>query len=291
MPNFINPSLYLGNILGIDVTCAVKSDKYLIDVRSDAFHQAIAFGNFGTVGSEINPRPNTVTDILGFVLVTVLLTPCKNILHFRFRKANIQRVRLLLPLAFQVLAFIVGKLVLRLVCKGIVKLGSNLFVQSVVDSSLIGHALELHSLALGRSASLAFCIFHSGTPFFYSIGVSRFLFVCSADFGAWGVPNKHLVFSFAVRRKIQCLLFLLRYGAYFFRLSLSLCSGFRCSVSEFVERMRHLSPPLRSAVSRSRSSVMLSIIIGVNILNWYGAVIAQSGRQFDESGVAFSGTM
>ena len=54
-------------------------------------------------------------------------------------------------------------------------------------------------------------------------------------------------------------LFLLRYGAYFFRLSLSLCSGFRCSVSEFVERMRHLSPPLRSAVSRSRSSVMLSI--------------------------------
>lgn len=73
----------------------------------------------------------------------------------------------------------------------------------------------------------------------------------------------------------------------FFRLSLSLCSGFRCSVSEFVERMRHLSPPLRSAVSRSRSSVMPSIIIGVNILNWYGAVIAQSGRQFGESGLLF----
>ena len=28
-------------------------------------------------------------------------------------------------------------------------------------------------------------------------------------------------------------------------------------------------------------------IIGVNILNWYDAVIAQSGRQFDESGVDF----
>ena len=40
--------------------------------------------------------------------------------------------------------------------------------------------------------------------------------------------------------------------------------------------------------TRSRFSVMLSVIIGVNILNWYGAVIAQSGRQFDESGVAFS---
>ena len=37
----------------------------------------------------------------------------------------------------------------------------------------------------------------------------------------------------------------------------------------------------------TRSCVMLSIIIGVNILNWYGAVIAQSGRQFDESGLLF----
>jgi hypothetical protein len=34
---------------------------------------------------------------------------------------------------------------------------------------------------------------------------------------------------------------------------------------------------------------MLSIIIGVNILNWLGAVIAQSGRQFDESGDCFFG--
>ena len=74
MPNFINPSLYLVNILGIDVTCAVKSDKYLIDVRTDAFHQAICFGNIGVVGSEINPCTNAVTDILRFVLVTVLLT-------------------------------------------------------------------------------------------------------------------------------------------------------------------------------------------------------------------------
>jgi len=41
--------------------------------------------------------------------------------------------------------------------------------------------------------------------------------------------------------------------------------------------------------SRSRSCVMLSIIIGVNILIWYGAVIAQSGRQFDEIGGCFFG--
>ena len=76
MPNLVYPFLYLGNILGIDVTCVVKSDKYLIDVCPDAFHQTIAFGYFGTVGREINPRPNTITDILGLVLVTVLLTPC-----------------------------------------------------------------------------------------------------------------------------------------------------------------------------------------------------------------------
>ena len=118
MPNFVYPFLYLGNILGIDVTCAVKSDKYLVDVCSDAFHQTVTLGNFGTVGREINPRPNAVTDILRFVFIAVLLTLCNDVLHFRFRKAYIQRVGLLLPLAFQVLAFIVGKLVLRLVCKG-----------------------------------------------------------------------------------------------------------------------------------------------------------------------------
>ena len=32
-------------------------------------------------------------------------------------------------------------------------------------------------------------------------------------------------------------------------------------------------------------------IITLEIVIWYGAVIVQSGRQFDESGVAFSGTM
>lgn len=171
MPNFINPSLYLGNILGIDVTCAVKSDKYLIDVRSDAFHQAITFGNFGTVGREINPRTNTITDILGLVLVAVLLTLGKNVLHFRFGETNIEGVGLLLLLAFQVLAFIVGKLALVLVGKALVKVGSDLFVQSIVGS-LVSHALELHNLALERSATLLFLRIHGGVSFFY-FGVSR----------------------------------------------------------------------------------------------------------------------
>ncbi|MBO6116111.1 MAG: hypothetical protein J6P14_03035 [Ruminococcus sp.] len=49
--------------------------------------------------------------------------------------------------------------------------------------------------------------------------------------------------------------------------------------------------PLRRTVgglTRSRFSVMLSIIITLEIVNWLGAVIAQSGRQFDENGIAFS---
>lgn len=129
MPNFVYPFLYLGNILGIDVTCAVKSDKYLVDVCSDAFHQTVTLGNFGTVGREINPRPNTITDILGLVLVTVLLTLGKNVLHFRFGETNIEGVGLLLLLAFQVLAFIVGKLALVLVGKALVKVGSDLLCQ------------------------------------------------------------------------------------------------------------------------------------------------------------------
>ena len=191
MPNLVYSSLYLVNILGIDSPCAVKSDKYLIHVAPYAFHQAITLRYVGGIGYKINPRTNTVTDILRFVFIAVLLTPRKNILHFRFCKAYIQRIGLLFFPTFQVLAFIIGKLTLVLVCKALVKVGSDLLVKCMIDSSLIGHTLELHNLVLGRSATLLFLDFHSGTPFVYSIGVSRFLLVCSADFGAWGVPNKH----------------------------------------------------------------------------------------------------
>ena len=70
----------------------------------------------------------------------------------------------------------------------------------------------------------------------------------------------------------------------FSRLSVSFRSGFRCSVIEFGAMRLIISAALVGGHTRSRSCVMLSIIIGVNILNWYGAVIAQSGRQFGESG-------
>ena len=59
---------------------------------------------------------------------------------------------------------------------------------------------------------------------------------------------------------------------------------FGCSVSEFGAMRLIISAALVGGHTRSRFSVMPSIIIGVNILNWYGAVIAQSGRQFGESG-------
>lgn len=74
MPNFVYPFLYLGNILGIDMPRAVKSDKYLIDVCSDALHKPVGFSDLGAVGSEVNPCTNTVTDILRFVFIAVLLT-------------------------------------------------------------------------------------------------------------------------------------------------------------------------------------------------------------------------
>ena len=60
-------------------------------------------------------------------------------------------------------------------------------------------------------------------------------------------------------------------------------AGFRCSVIEFGALATLSLCRTVGGHTRSRSCVMLSIIIGVNILNWYGAVIAQSGRQFDES--------
>ena len=61
-------------------------------------------------------------------------------------------------------------------------------------------------------------------------------------------------------------------------------TGFRCSVIEFGAMRLNLSATLVGGHTRSRFSVMLSIIITSEIVNRLGAVIAQSGRQFDEIG-------
>ena len=105
-------------------------------------------------------------------------------------------------------------------------------------------------------------------------------------FGAWGVHNKQMYFRPYAAQNTMLAIFV----AIFVALSRSFLpavslylAGFRCSVSEFGAMRLIISAALVGGHTRSRSCVMLSIIIGVNILNWYGAVIAQSGRQFDES--------
>ena len=60
-------------------------------------------------------------------------------------------------------------------------------------------------------------------------------------------------------------------------------AGFRCSVIEFGAMRLNFSAALVGGYTRSRSSVMLSIIIGVNILSWLGAVIVLGVRQFGEN--------
>jgi len=90
--------------------------------------------------------------------------------------------------------------------------------------------------------------------------------------------------SLAVRRIPLCLLFLMRCRAVFCLLYLCISQAFAVPSANLERKRLH---PLRRTVgvlTRSRFSVMLSIIITLEIVNWYGAVIAQSGRQFDESG-------
>ena len=135
------------------------------------------------------------------------------------------------------------------------------------------------TLRLGGLPRFFFSVFIVVSPLFLFRCKPIFLWPLCGHFGAWGVPNKHLVFSLAVRRKIQCLLFLLRYGAYFQPVGFAYHAGFRCSVSEFGAMRLNLSAALVGGHSRSRSCVMLSIIITLEIVNWLGAVIVLGGRQ------------
>jgi len=78
------------------------------------------------------------------------------------------------------------------------------------------------------------------------------------------------------------LLFLLRLGAFFQPVGFAYLAGFRGSVIEFGAMRLNLSAALVGGHIRSRSCVMLLISSLLKIVIWYGAVIAQSGRQFDE---------
>ena len=113
------------------MTCAVQAYEYLVDVVPNAFHQPVGFSDFGAIRSEINPCTNTITDILCLVLISVLLTLGKNILHFRFGETDVERVGLFFFLTFQILAFIIGELALVLVGKAFVKVGFDLLSRAL----------------------------------------------------------------------------------------------------------------------------------------------------------------
>ena len=101
-------------------------------------------------------------------------------------------------------------------------------------------------------------------------------------FGAWGVPNKQMYFRPCAAQNTMLAIFVALSRSFLPAVSLYL-AGFRCSVSEFGAMRLIISAALVGGHTRSRSCVMLSIIITSEIVNRLGAVIAQSGRQFDEN--------
>ena len=270
------------------MTCAVQAYEYLVDVVPNAFHQPVGFSDFGAIRSEINPCTNTITDILCLVLISVLLTPCNNVLHFRFREAYIQRVGLLFFLTFQVLTFIICELILVLVGKAFVKVGFDLLVKGVIYCSLVGHSCELHNFAFGRSAPPAFCIFHNGISFVFISAYADFFMTAVQSFRGLGCPQQAFCIFVRVRRKIQCLLFFLRCyfscaDAHFSPAVTSLSAGFWCFSSEFPRSARPFSPPLCRRLFFL--TLMRDTLISADgfILIYLSAVIAQLGRQSGEN--------
>ena len=128
-----------------------------------------------------------------------------------------------------------------------------------------------------------FSVFIVVSPFLY-FGVSRlFLWPLCGHFGAWGVPNKHLVFSLAVRRKIQCLFIFVALWRIF--PACGICISRRLSMLRqriWSDKRLHSSPHLRRSYSLTLLRDALNIIT-LEIVIWYGAVIAQSGRQSYEN--------
>ena len=150
------------------------------------------------------------------------------------------------------------------------------FVDIVSDLSDI-------TLRLGGLPLLLFVFSIVVSPLFLFRRKLIFFDRCAVISGLGVSPTSRCIFV-RVRRKIQCLLFLMRCRAVFCLLYLCISQAFAVPSANLERKRLH---PLRRTVgvlTRSRFSVMLSIIITLEIVNWYGAVIAQSGRQFDESG-------
>jgi hypothetical protein len=105
---------------------------------------------------------------------------------------------------------------------------------------------------------------HFLLAFFYS-ALADYLFICSADFGVWGVPNKHLYFCpFAAQNTML---------AIFHALSCVFSPEHFFSAQDFAVYQR---------ISR-QSFVGDFFFFSKAILSLFGAVIAQFGRQFDEN--------
>jgi hypothetical protein len=77
-----------------------------------------------------------------------------------------------------------------------------------------------------------FSVFIAFSPYFFYSAIADYLFICSADFGAWGVPNKQMYFCPFAAQNTMLAIFpaLLRIFSpeHFF-----LCSGFRCLSANF----------------------------------------------------------
>jgi hypothetical protein len=105
---------------------------------------------------------------------------------------------------------------------------------------------------------------HFLLAFFYS-ALADYLFFCSADFGAWGVPNKQMYFCPFAAQNTMLAIFpaLMR----IFRLSIFL------SAQAFAVYQR---------ISRQSFVGDFAFLVKA-ILSLFGAVIAQFGRQFYEN--------
>ena len=107
-------------------------------------------------------------------------------------------------------------------------------------------------------------------------------------FGAWGVPNKQMYFRPCAAQNTMLVIFVALWRIF---PACGICISRRLSMlrQRIWSYATSISAALVGGHTRSRSCVMLSIIITLEIVIWYGAVIAQSGRQFDESGDCFFG--
>jgi len=125
----------------------------------------------------------------------------------------------------------------------------------------------------GRSATFLFLRIHSGVSFVFISALVDIFLTAVRSFRGLGCPQQ--AFGIFARRAAQNTMLVI-----------------------FVALLRVFSPELfsllrlslfRQRIGAVRLSFSLPSFGGIIIVNWLGAIIAQSGRQFDESGGCFFG--